>query len=121
MTWSTSAARPNAAKPASCASKARSTWFRTATSATSGSMSKALILVAAMSSLAFAQKHAKRAAPKEVKPVVHQGVRYVASHRLIAGGASASGAGYVEAWDAKKKKKLWEVRLYETANDPDKE
>src|SRR5215813_10544721 len=98
MTWSTSAASPNAAKPASCASKARSTWSRTATSATSGSMYKALALVLALGSVAFAQKHAKRVAPKDVKPIVHEGVRYVASHRMSIGGTTSTGSGYVEAW-----------------------
>src|SRR5262245_29764813 len=70
---------------------------------------------------AFAQKHAKRAAPKDVKPIVHEGVRYVASHRMSIGGTTSTGSGYVEAWDVKKKKKLWEAKLYETATDPEKE
>ena len=87
----------------------------------SNSMTKALALVLALSSVAFAQKHAKRAAPKDVKPVVHEGVRYVASHRMSIGGTASTGSGFVEAWDVKKKKKLWEAKLYETANDPEKE
>jgi len=84
-------------------------------------MSKALAFILVMTSVAFAQKHAKRAAPKDVKPVVYEGVRYVASHRMSIGGTSSTGSGYVEAWDVKKKKKLWEAKLYETANDPAKE
>jgi len=85
-------------------------------------MYKALALVLALGSVAFAQKHAKRAAPpKDVKPVVYEGVRYVASHRMSIGGTTSSGSGYVEAWDVKKKKKIWEAKLYETANEPEKE
>jgi hypothetical protein len=84
-------------------------------------MYKALALVVALGSVAFAQKHAKRAAPKDVKAVVHEGVRYVASHRLTAAGTSSADSGYVEAWDVKKKKKLWEAKLYESTHDPAKE
>src|SRR5262249_47365880 len=116
MTWSSSAAKPNAAKPASCASKARSASCRTATSATSGSMSKALAFVLAMSAVAFARpkpKHTRPHAPQ----VVYAGVRYVASQRLVANGSETSAQAYVEAWDTKNKNKLWEARLDEPKSE----
>jgi hypothetical protein len=78
-------------------------------------MYKALALVLAMTAVAFARpkpKHTKHDAAAEV---VHQGVLYRASQRLVASGTDTSMQAYVEAWDAKSKKKLWEARLDEHA------
>ena len=70
------------------------------------------LLAAAFVAPADARPKKKHAAPKDVV-VVHEGVRYVAAHRLTASGEKATNAAYVEAYDAKNKKKLWEVLLYE--------
>jgi hypothetical protein len=73
-----------------------------------------LMMVVALVAPAGARPKKKHAAPKPRDVVVmHEGVRYVAAHRLVASGEKATNAAYVEAWDAKNKKKLWEVLLYE--------
>ena len=48
---------------------------------------------------------AKRAAPAKVEPVVFEGVRY--------GAPNDNGRrGYVQAWDIKTEKKLWELTVF---------
>jgi len=69
-------------------------------------------LIAASAAPAWARPKKKHAATKAVE-VMHEGVRYKAAHRLTANGDKATNAAYVEAWDAKSQKKLWEVLLYE--------
>jgi hypothetical protein len=69
-------------------------------------------MMAAFAAPAASRPRKKAAAQKSVA-VVHEGVRYVASNRLIASGTDSKMEAFVEAWDAKSKKKLWEVRLEE--------
>jgi len=57
---------------------------------------------------------AKRAAPAEVEPVIHEGVRYVAPNE---NGRRA----YVEAWDVQTNKKLWELTVFTNRIDPELE
>jgi hypothetical protein len=54
---------------------------------------------------------AKRAAPAEVEPVIHEGVRYVAPH-------DDGRHGYIEAWDVQTNKKLWELTVFTNRIDP---
>jgi hypothetical protein len=60
---------------------------------------------------------AKRLAPKEVEPVVYNGVKYIAPHWGYEYGWKQNG-GYIQAWDIKTGKKLWEKRVYEIKYDP---
>ncbi len=60
---------------------------------------------------------AKRSAPKEVKPVIYEGVRYSAPHWVIANGKRIAG-GYIEAFNAKTNKKLWRLKVYEIKYGP---
>lgn len=60
---------------------------------------------------------ADRLAPKEVEPVIYNGVKYVAPHWGYEYGWKQNG-GYVQAWDIKTGKKLWEKRIYEVKYDP---
>ena len=55
---------------------------------------------------------AKRRAPAEVAPVIHQGVRYTAPTGRM---------GWVEARDETGDTLLWEVRVYIVTYDPAKE
>ena len=71
-----------------------------------------LILNASLCMTATGQK-AKRSAPKEVTPVVHERVRYTAPHWVISNGKRIAG-GYVEAFNAATNKKLWRIKIYET-------
>lgn len=48
---------------------------------------------------------AKRPAPKEVKPVIYNRVKYTATHE--------TNMGCIGAWDVKTGKKLWELKVYE--------
>ena len=52
---------------------------------------------------------AKRSSPQEVEPVVYNGVKYAATHEKM---------GYVQAWDIKTGKKLWEKKVYDVKIDP---
>jgi hypothetical protein len=54
---------------------------------------------------------AKRAAPSKVEPVIHQGVRYVAPN-------DDGRRGYIEAWDVRNNKKLWELTVFINRIDP---
>jgi hypothetical protein len=56
---------------------------------------------------------AKRSAPKDVPPVVFEGVRYEAAHWVVVKRKRIAG-GYVEAFDVKTNKKLWSVKVYST-------
>lgn len=52
---------------------------------------------------------AKRLPPKEVKPVIHNGIKYSATHEKM---------GYVEAWDIENNEKLWKKKVYAVDIDP---
>jgi len=54
---------------------------------------------------------AKRAAPAEVEPVIHEGVRYVAPQ-------DDGRHGHIEAWDVQTNKKLWELTVFTNRIDP---
>src|SRR5437667_8101443 len=69
-----------------------------------------LIFVAAglsLPSLALA----KRVARAEVKPVVYQGVRYIAPN-------DDGRRAHVEAWDVRTNKKLWDLTIFVNRIDP---
>ena len=60
---------------------------------------------------------AKRALPKKVEPVVRDGIRYSApifsessNHKQL--------SGYIQAWDTRANKKLWELKVYDIKYDP---
>lgn len=53
--------------------------------------------------------YGKRMAPKPVKSLIYNGIRYSVNHEKI---------GYVEAWDIKAKKKIWELKIYDIKYDP---
>ncbi|OIO20193.1 MAG: hypothetical protein CO029_01715 [Candidatus Magasanikbacteria bacterium CG_4_9_14_0_2_um_filter_41_10] len=52
--------------------------------------------------------YAKRTAPKDVPPILHEGVRYTVNHDK---------RGIIEAWDANTNKLLWEKQIYNTEYD----
>jgi hypothetical protein len=54
---------------------------------------------------------AKRAAPATVEPVIHEGIRYVAPN-------DDGRRGYIQAWDIKTNKKLWELTIFTNRIDP---
>jgi hypothetical protein len=54
---------------------------------------------------------AKRIAPAGVEPVVYEGIRYVAPN-------DDGRRGYIEAWDVKTNKKLWELTVFTNRIDP---
>lgn len=60
---------------------------------------------------------AKRSAPKKAEPVVFQNIKYLApaftesnNHKQL--------SGYIEAWDTRANKKLWELKIYDIKYDP---
>jgi len=54
---------------------------------------------------------AKRIAPAKVEPVVHQGVRYIAPN-------DDGRRAYIEAWDIRTNKKLWDLTIFTNRIDP---
>src|SRR5437773_1605178 len=54
---------------------------------------------------------AKRVAQAEVKPVVYQGVRYIAPN-------DDGRRAYIEAWDVRTNKKLWDLTIFVNRIDP---
>jgi len=54
---------------------------------------------------------AKRAAPATVEPAIHEGIQYVAPN-------NDGRRGYIEAWDVKTNKKLWELTIFTNRIDP---
>ena len=60
---------------------------------------------------------ARRIPPKKVEPVMYDNIRYTApvfsqssNHKQL--------SGYIEAWDTRTNKKLWEVKVYDIKYDP---
>jgi hypothetical protein len=54
---------------------------------------------------------AKRAAPAKVEPVIQDGIRYVAPN-------DDGRRAYIEAWDIRTNKKLWELTVFTNRIDP---
>jgi hypothetical protein len=54
---------------------------------------------------------AKRSAPVKAEPVIHEGVRYVVPN-------DDGRRAYIEAWDTKTNKKLWELTIFTNRIDP---
>src|SRR5690242_9128265 len=71
------------------------------------------VCITAMAALVLAPclALAKRTAPANVNPVVYHGVRYVAPN-------DQGRRGYIEAWDTKTNKKLWDLTVFTNAVDP---
>jgi hypothetical protein len=67
----------------------------------------ALLILTLLPSTALA----KRAAPERVEPVVYQGIRYVAPN-------DDGRRGYIEAWDVKTNRKLWNLTVFTNRIDP---
>lgn len=78
-----------------------------------------ILLIALLSVFSFC--FAKRAAPKEVDPVVDHGVKYLAPH-VTPGYAKAHGyptcaIGCIEARSVDSEKLLWRLQVYEIKYD----
>ncbi len=54
---------------------------------------------------------AKRSPPIDVTPVIYNHIKYIAPHWGIFNKRPQNG-GYIEAWDLKTGKLLWELKLY---------
>jgi hypothetical protein len=78
-----------------------------------------MVLIALLSLSPFC--FAKRAAPKDVEPIVDHGVKYLAPHvtngYLKAHGYPKCPVGCIEAWSVKSGKMLWRVQVYEIKYD----
>lgn len=59
--------------------------------------------------------NAKRLAPKEVNPVISNGIKYIVPHFKIINGKVKH--GYIEAWDINLNKKIWEIQIYKINYD----
>lgn len=65
-------------------------------------------------------KQSKREGPAPVPPVTVGTVRYEVPHDAAEVGGTQSG-GYIAAVDAASGERLWALRVYETAYDPQRE
>lgn len=59
---------------------------------------------------------AMRFPPKDVEPVIYNGIKFTAPHWAYQHGGKQNG-GYVEALDAETGKKLWGLRVYKVEYD----
>src|SRR5262245_5432487 len=73
-----------------------------------------LIIVILLTHFVSQLASAKRIAPANVEPVIHQGVRYVAPN-------DDGRRGYIEAWNVGTNKKLWELTVFTNPIDPNLE
>lgn len=60
---------------------------------------------------------AKRVPPKDVEPVIYKDIKYIAPYFKIIN-KEVRRCGYVEAWDLKTNKKLWDIQVYKIDYDP---
>ena len=74
-------------------------------------MSRFLIIFVAVALLLPSLALAKRVAPAKVEPVIHQRVRYIAPN-------DDGRRAYIEAWDVRTNKKLWDVTVFTNRIDP---
>jgi ketosteroid isomerase-like protein len=77
-------------------------------------MSRFVLILVAVALLLPTLTLAKRAAPAKVEPVIHQGVRYIAPN-------DDGRRAYVEAWDIRANKKLWDLTVFTNRIDPNLE
>jgi hypothetical protein len=74
----------------------------------------AIVLLFALTAMISTDAWAKRTAPKDVKPIVHEGVKYLTPH-------DNGREGKIIAEDEKTGKKLWEAVVYKVKIDPNLE
>jgi hypothetical protein len=74
-------------------------------------MSRFVLIFVAVALLLPSLALAKRAAPAKVDPVVYQAVRYIAPN-------DDGRRAYIEAWDVRAKKKLWDLTIFTNRIDP---
>ena len=74
-------------------------------------MSRFVLIFVAVALLLPSLALAKRAAPAKVKSVIHQGVRYIAPN-------DDGRRAYIEAWDVRTNKKLWDLTVFTNRIDP---
>lgn len=79
----------------------RTTWFMVTV------VSVTAVIALALAPFAFA----KRTAPAKVQPVVYDGVRYVAPN-------DDGSRGYIQAWEIKTNRKLWDLTVFTNRLDP---
>ena len=74
-------------------------------------MSRFVLIFVAAALLLPGLAIAKRVALAKVEPVVHQGVRYIAPN-------DDGRRAYIEAWDVRTNKKLWDLTIFTNRIDP---
>jgi len=74
-------------------------------------MNRPIIILALLIALIPDFAAAKRMAPPDVEPVIYEGLRIIAPN-------NDGRRAYVQAWDAKTNKMLWEVTVFRNAIDP---
>jgi hypothetical protein len=73
-----------------------------------------LVCVALACGLIPSSAFAKRGPPAEIKPIEQDGIKYAVPN-------NEGRRAYVQAWDVKTDKKLWEADLFRTKIDPNLE
>jgi hypothetical protein len=70
-----------------------------------------IVILAFVALLSSTIAHAKRAQAAKVEPVVYDGVRYIAPN-------DNGRRGYIQAWDTKTNKLIWELTIYRNFINP---
>ncbi len=74
-------------------------------------MSRFVLIFVAAALLLPGLAIANRVAPAKVEPVIHQGVRYIAPN-------DDGRRAYIEAWEIRTNKKLWDLTIFTNRIDP---
>src|SRR5204863_7245764 len=74
-------------------------------------MSRFVLIFVALALLLASLALAKRVAPAKVEPVIYQGIRYIAPN-------DDGRRAYIEAWDVRTNKKIWDVTVFTNRIDP---
>ena len=85
-----------------------------------GHQRRTVLLIALSAMLPSLPASARRRPPREVPPVVRGGIKYTVPHFGSLHGKQEDG-GYVQAWDVKSGKLLWDRMVYRVAYEPNLE
>ena len=74
-------------------------------------MSRFIVILALLVVIMPAAVYAKRGAPPKVAPIVYEDVRYIAPN-------DDGRRAYIQAWDTKTNKRLWELTVFKNHINP---
>jgi hypothetical protein len=77
-----------------------------------GGIMRKVLIILVIAFLYFSYAFADRAAPHDVPPLIHNGIKYIVPHWGGISNKRNQNGGYIEAWDIHTNKRLWELKIY---------